>query len=95
MAPARVGETIDASGTDIYRDSESSRRVVVLGARLEPGDSGAAIVDTAGRLIGVAFAVDPGSETTAYALARSEIDAVLADIGDVRTPVDTGPCLAV
>lgn len=94
VAPTRVGETIEARGTDIYRDQPSSRRVLVLAARLAPGDSGAGVVDTNGRLIGVAFAVDPGSSTTAYALARSEIEATLASAEGAFTAADTGPCLA-
>jgi len=92
-APARIDRISDARGTDIYRTSPSDRRVLVLAARLQPGDSGAPLVDPTGTVVGVAFAVDPGSETTAYALARDELDAVLGAAAGAIEPVHTGPCL--
>lgn len=91
--PARVEEAVVAHGTDIYRTSPTRRRVLVMAARLEPGDSGAPLVDAEGTVVGVAFAIDPGDEGTAYALARSELDAVLRTGLEARAPVDTGPCL--
>jgi len=96
IAPARVGESISARGTDIYRRGTSIREVLVLAARLEPGDSGAPLIGVDGTVLGIAFAVDPGSATTAYALARSEIEAMLELSGGQAvepTEVGTGPCL--
>jgi S1-C subfamily serine protease len=90
-APARVGEKILAVGTDIYRTGESRREVFVLAASLEPGDSGGALVRTDGRVIGVAFAIDPGRDGTSYAVTDDEVRAVLDDIQ--ATAVDTGRCL--
>jgi S1-C subfamily serine protease len=93
-APARVGEEIVAVGTDIYRTSSSRRHVYVLASRLAPGDSGGALVNAAGRVIGMAFAIDPGRSSTAYALTDVEVRAVLgpAQRGP-RAAVDTGNCL--
>jgi S1-C subfamily serine protease len=92
--PARVGDEILAVGTDIYRTSSSRRHVYVLASRLAPGDSGGALVNTKGDVIGMAFAIDPGRGATAYALTDSELRGVLeaAASGD-RHPVDTGQCL--
>jgi S1-C subfamily serine protease len=91
VAPARVDRLVNATGTDIYRTTRTDRAVLVLAAQLAPGDSGAPLVDGAGHVLGVAFAIDPGNRDTAYALANSELDAVL---GSARTaPVDTGRCL--
>ena len=92
-APARVDRVVEARGSDIYRRAETTRDVLVLAARLQPGDSGAPFVDGAGNVVGVAFAVDPGDDTTAYALSRRELDAVLANGLGATAPVDTGPCL--
>jgi S1-C subfamily serine protease len=94
--PARVGDTITARGTDIYRRGRSTRAVVVLAARLKPGDSGGAVVGADGAVVGVAFAIDPGSRTTAYALAPSEVEATLAllEVGSTPRPVGTGRCLS-
>ena len=93
VMPARVDRVILASGTDIYRTSHTDRNVLVLAAHLQPGDSGAPLVDGEGHVIGVAFAVDPGDDGTAYALARPELDAILTTAGASTTPVTTGKCL--
>ncbi len=74
-APARIAEEIDARGTDIYRTTPTSRDVFVLAAQLAPGDSGAPLVDQFGRVVGVAFAIDPGRDGTAYALTTAELRA--------------------
>lgn len=93
-APARVGDEILAVGTDIYRTSESRRHVYVLASKLAPGDSGGALVDAGGRVIGMAFAIDPGHTATAYALTDVEVRAVLgAARRSAGKPVDTGQCL--
>jgi S1-C subfamily serine protease len=92
-APARIERAVGARGTDIYRTSRVDRAVLVLAARLAPGDSGAPFVDGEGRVVGVAFAIDPGDATAAYALAKSELDAVLLPALTTTTPVHTGKCL--
>jgi len=93
-SPARVDRIVTASGTDIYRTSHTDRAVLVLAAHLEPGDSGAPLIDEAGHVVGVAFAVDPGNSHTAYALARPELDAVLTPAtATSTTPHHTGKCL--
>jgi S1-C subfamily serine protease len=94
IAPARVADAVNAAGTDIYRTGRTNRRVYVLAADLAPGDSGGPLVDQQGRMVGVAFAVDPGQESTAYALTRLEVDSVLGPVVNGRqTSANTGPCL--
>lgn len=95
ISPARIAETVTAAGTDIYRTGRTSRDVFVLAAALAPGDSGGALVNQDGRVVGVAFAIDPGQPTTAYALTTRELDAVLQPVlsGGIAGAVDTGPCL--
>jgi S1-C subfamily serine protease len=90
-APFSVGQVVTATGTDIYDRRDTTRRVLVLASALRPGDSGAALVDPNGDVVGVAFAIAPDRPGVAYALAMEELDAVLA--GDLSRPVDTGPCL--
>jgi S1-C subfamily serine protease len=90
-SPARIAEEIDARGTDIYRDDETTRRVYVLAAALHPGDSGAPLLDQDGDVVGLAFAVDPGDDATAYALTNAEVDAALATFDE--TEDDPGPCI--
>ncbi len=91
-APARIGAEIVAVGTNIYRTSTSRRHVFVLAAALAPGDSGGAVVNPAGAVVGVAFAIDPGRGGTAYALTDAEVRPVL-DAVDTKNIADTGACL--
>jgi S1-C subfamily serine protease len=93
-SPARVGDEILAVGTDIYRTGTSRRHVYVLAAALAPGDSGGALVNRAGEIIGMAFAIDPGRTATAYALTDAEIRPVIRQVLERDpTPVATGRCL--
>ena len=91
ISPARVDSMINARGTDLYGSSAIRREVLVLAADLEPGDSGGAVVDTAGNVVGVAFAIAPDQPATAYALSSDELRAVLAM--PRGGAVDTGPCI--
>lgn len=95
ISPARISETVNAAGTDIYRTGRTRRQVYVVAAELAPGDSGGPLVDERGRAVGVAFAIDPGQEATGYVLTRAEVDAVLVPIlnGGAPEPVGAGPCL--
>ena len=70
---------------------EHRRQILVLAAALEPGDSGGALVDTGGRVVGVAFAVAPDRPATAYALDSAELRAALAAPRGAQ--VTTGPCV--
>jgi S1-C subfamily serine protease len=96
QAPVRIAEQIVARGTDITRTTPTEREVFVLAAVTAPGDSGGPIVDHDGRVVGVMFAYDISRQSTAYALTRTELDAVLDPVlaGGTTATVDTGDCLA-
>jgi len=96
QAPVRVAEQIVARGTDITRTTPTEREVFVLAAVTAPGDSGGPIVDPEGRVFGVMFAYDISRTTTAYALTRTELDAVLGPVlaSGTTAPVATGGCLS-
>jgi S1-C subfamily serine protease len=91
-APFSVGEKVTATGTDIYDRNRTTRQVLVLAADLQPGDSGSALIDPDGDVVGVVFAIALDRPGVAYALDMPELEAVLA--GELSRPVDTGPCLA-
>jgi S1-C subfamily serine protease len=80
-----------AVGRDLYDQHRTERQILILSANLHPGDSGSALIDESGAVVGVAFAIASDNPNTAYALDRTELDAALA------TPrpgaVSTGPCL--
>lgn len=90
-SPFQVGRELTATGTDIYDRERTERRVLILASDLAPGDSGAALIDPQGRVVGVAFAIAPDRPGVAYALDVPELNAVLQ--GPLDQPVDTGPCL--
>lgn len=91
VSPARIETALSALGRDLYGQTTIRRDIFILAAQLEPGDSGGALVDTEGEVVGVAFATAPDDPTTAYALTSGELGAVL----DMPRSdgVDTGPCL--
>jgi S1-C subfamily serine protease len=91
IAPFEVGREVTATGTDIYDRHQTRRAVFFLSADLHPGDSGAALVDTRGRAVGVAVAIAPDRPGVAYALTTEELNGVLAARRDPG--VDTGACL--
>jgi S1-C subfamily serine protease len=90
LSPFQVGREVTATGRDIYDSGPTARQVLFLAAQLQPGDSGGALVDPAGEVIGVAFAVAPDDPNVAYALTVAEIEAVLN--GPLQ-PVEPGGCL--
>ncbi len=92
VSPFEVAEQVDATGTDIYDEARSERRVLYLSSDLHPGDSGGALITPDGRVVGVAFAIAPDRSGVAYALHPSELRPLLQDVGS--RPVDTGSCLA-
>ncbi len=91
IAPFEVGREVAATGRDIYDADRTQRQVLILSASLAPGDSGAALVDPDGDVVGVAFAIAPDRPGVSYALAIEELETVLD--GDLSSAVDTGPCL--
>jgi S1-C subfamily serine protease len=91
ISPFEIGDQITAQGRDIYDQTASERQVLVLASNLAPGDSGSALIDPDGQVVGVAFAIAPDKPGVAYALAISELQAVLA--GDLSVERDTGGCL--
>jgi S1-C subfamily serine protease len=91
VSPARIEAAVNALGRDLYGSSTIRREIFILASQLEPGDSGGALVDADGDVVGVAFAVAPDQPATAYALTSGELNAVLDQ--PRSGPVDTGPCL--
>lgn len=80
VQPATVANKVTAVGEDLYGKRRTSRHVLVLAARLTYGDSGAPLVNVAGQVVGIAFAIAPDKATTAYALAAStELAPILAE----------------
>jgi S1-C subfamily serine protease len=92
IAPARINQRVSAVGRDLYDEHQTRRDVFILASDLQSGDSGGALVNQQGSVIGVAFAIAPDRPGTAYALASTELRAVLAAPRVNR--VGTGRCLS-
>lgn len=91
ISPAAVRREISAIGRDLYDQRSTRRQVLVLAAQLAQGDSGGALINYKGEVIGVAFAIAPDKPDTAYALHTSELRAVLAQ--PHLDAVETGGCV--
>jgi uncharacterized membrane protein required for colicin V production len=91
VAPARVSDQVTARGRDLYDSHRTDRDVFVLSSTLHPGDSGGALTDLQGRVVGMAFAIAPDEANTAYALTYKELQTALAG---PRVAQDSGPCLS-
>jgi S1-C subfamily serine protease len=93
VSPFKVHDDTKVVGRDLYDEHRTQREVLVLAAALRPGDSGAALVDASGHVVGVAFAIAPDNANTAYALATSELQAALSEPRS-SAAVSSGPCLS-
>jgi len=91
VSPFHISDEVDAVGRDLYDRRDTRRRVLILAADLAPGDSGAALVDPAGEVVGVAFAIAPDRPRTAYALDVIELEVALS--APRGAAADTGRCL--
>ena len=91
ITPARIQNRLNATGRDLYGTATTRREVFILSANVEPGDSGGALTDADGVVVGVVFAIAPDRPSTAYALTSNELTAVLAE--PRGGAVDTGSCL--
>jgi len=92
IAPFEIARQIRALGRDIYGTARTEREVLELSANLRPGDSGSALIDPTGTVVGVAFAIAPDRPDVAYALSTDELRTVLAQ--PRSGVVSTGDCVA-
>ena len=90
VQPYRINDRRTAVGRDIYNADVTRRDVLFLAAQLAPGDSGGALVNAEGAVVGVAFAIAPDEPGTAFALSDDELRPVLAQ--PRGSTVSTGPC---
>jgi len=92
VAPALIRREMKAQGYDLYGDHLTRREVLILAAALRPGDSGSAVVNADGSVVGVAFAISLSTKDLAFALSTSELKPLLTT--NSAKPVATGDCLS-
>jgi S1-C subfamily serine protease len=76
--PYRVQRRVTVRIETVGGDTRVERPAWLLAADVEPGDSGAALIDRTGEVIGVAFATSTAGPGVGYAVRSSAIDALLA-----------------
>ncbi len=94
LDPARVRDTLTATGADIYGNPGAVREVYSLFARVEPGNSGGPLLSASGEVVGIVFAKSLDDDQTGYALTLDEARPVLEAAGSAFSPVSTGGCAA-
>ncbi|TSE00591.1 MarP family serine protease [Skermania sp. ID1734] len=90
---ARIRETLDLTGPNIYRSSTVEREVYTVRGKIRQGNSGGPLVDDQGRVLGVVFGAAVDDPDTGFVLTDKEVSKQLAEAPQVATPVDTGACI--
>lgn len=91
--PARIRETIELNGPDIYRNTTVTRQVYTIRATVEQGNSGGPLIDLSGHVLGVVFGAAVDDNDTGFALTSREVAGQLAKTSDIQ-PVTTGTCVS-
>jgi S1-C subfamily serine protease len=71
-----------------------SRDVYVFRGRVQPGNSGGALLDPKGQVIGLVFASAKGDQETGFALTAPDVSDAVRASRDLTAPVKTGACSA-
>jgi S1-C subfamily serine protease len=90
--PARVRETIELNGPDIYRTTTVTREVYTIRGTVRQGNSGGPMIDRNGNVLGVVFGAAVDDADTGFVLTGNEVSRQLAKIGNSQR-VATGTCI--
>jgi S1-C subfamily serine protease len=90
--PAVVNGQVQAEGRDIYGQNLVVRRIWIIRARVQPGNSGGPLVDLSGNVIGVIFAASTSEPGQAYALTDAEVQPDIDQAQGHTNPVAVGRC---
>ncbi|MFE5288304.1 MarP family serine protease [Nocardia sp. NPDC056611] len=90
---ARVRETLNLKGPNIYRDADVKREVYTIRGQVRAGNSGGPLVDTDGRILGVVFGAAVTDDDTGYVLTLDEVKPELDAASSQTTAVGTGSCV--
>jgi S1-C subfamily serine protease len=89
---ARVRAVQNARGPDIYQNSQVTREIYALYAKILPGNSGGPLLTPDGQVAGVVFAAAVDNSRTGYALTASEVSSDASAGRSLRGPVSTQGC---
>jgi len=85
--PFRIDRPLTLRIAAVESDEQVERKSWLMAAEVELGDSGAALVDADGTVLGVAFASTRRDDAVGYATRASELEALLAQGPDPNTAV--------
>jgi S1-C subfamily serine protease len=91
--PARVRETIELNGPDIYRKTTVTREVYTIRGTVRQGNSGGPMINRGGKVLGVVFGAAVDDADTGFVLTSDEVEHQLTKVGySARVP--TGACVS-
>ena len=76
--PARVRETIELKGPDIYKSKTVDREVYTIRGTVRQGNSGGPMIDRQGQVLGVVFGAAVDDAETGFVLTTREVGHQLA-----------------
>lgn len=91
--PARIRDTVNLEGPDIYRNATVTRQVYTIRGTVQQGNSGGPMIDMDGRVLGVVFGAAVDDADTGFVLTAGEVANQLARVGGTR-PVSTEACVS-
>ncbi len=71
--PARIRETIELNGPDIYRSTTVTRQVYTIRGSVRQGNSGGPMIDRGGQVLGVVFGAAVDDADTGFVLTAKEV----------------------
>jgi S1-C subfamily serine protease len=91
--PARVRETIELKGPDIYKSKTVDREVYTIRGTVRQGNSGGPMINKQGEVLGVVFGAAVDDAETGFVLTTREVGNQLGRLGNTQ-PVATGTCVS-
>ncbi|HZA11535.1 acid resistance serine protease MarP [Mycobacterium sp.] len=91
--PARIRETIELNGPDIYHTKTVTREVYTIRGTVRQGNSGGPLIDLNGKVLGVVFGAAVDDVDTGFVLTTKEVSRQLQRIGNSEG-VATGACIS-
>jgi S1-C subfamily serine protease len=91
--PARIRETIELNGPDIYHTTTVNRTVYTIRGTVKQGNSGGPMIDTDGKVLGVVFGAAVDDADTGFVLTAEEVLQQRLKVGN-SAPVPTGRCIS-
>lgn len=90
--PARIRETIELNGPDIYHTTTVNREVYTIRGVVLQGNSGGPLINRSGQVLGVVFGAAVDDNDTGFVLTANEVARQLEKVNNTER-VPTGACV--